>query len=490
MNAAGLLLLLIAHYFTGRGIIKLFNLHIKPIENFGLSLMVGVAFISVTPNLLQFLHIPIVKTNVIYGVVALACACSLPLLIKFKVPRIGKLTLPQLYEIPFFLVFLFIIVVSVWRCFYLPATARDMIAGPELIAEYAVREGTLLNSVFSVDLSTTNNHFKSSYITGLQIVYKLMVAPFGQLWLSVIVIGFLIFLYSILRSRLHPLLACFIFLLFLTIPDVYAYTYLILYDYSNMIFFFSGFYFLTAFLTEDKPKSYFLFSSFLFGLATFVRTDTAALIAMLYPMMWFQYYRKKAPVKDYVFSASLLAFPFIAYIICIHIFLPAFVPFKFDVSNEINPNLGDVSFLFQRLQDIFTLLIFSAHGLQVYGYFIHTFLFLLIADAVVFRKFSKQSSIILYGIVLVVVGLAILSYLLPLVDLRNTTKRGLFKAVILMVFYMANSNLLQRLSSFIYKMELPKDENKAATMINRNEGLKENSKEKVMVAAPNKQKKK
>src|SRR6201999_4239430 len=100
----------------------------------------------------------------------------------------------RLYELPYLLIIGFLVFVSVWRSYYEPPTSRDTLSGPEAIAEFAVREHTMINSFFSIDLWSTNNPFKSPYLVSLQMVYKLAGFPFGQVWLSTVFISFTLFL--------------------------------------------------------------------------------------------------------------------------------------------------------------------------------------------------------------------------------------------------------------------------------------------------------
>ena len=111
---------------------------------------------------------------------------------------------------------------SVWHCYYYPPQARDVLSGPEALAEYAVREGTLNNSVFTVNLEeSVPNLLKPPFVTGLQIVYKLLVYNFGQVWLSMIAISFLIWVYTLLREKLHAVPAGLVMLFFITIPEIF-----------------------------------------------------------------------------------------------------------------------------------------------------------------------------------------------------------------------------------------------------------------------------
>ncbi len=453
MNFAGLIFLLIAHYICGRGVLRLFRMELAPVATFCLAMMIGVPVVAFAPCLLQLLHIPIEAKWVIASIAVITGLPAIPLLLKLKRPRIGRPRLPQLYELPFIIVLLLLVVISVWRCFYYPVYARDMLSGPELIAEYAVREKTLINSVFSIDLQTTNNHFKSPYITTLQVIYKLLVSSFGSLWVSVLFLSFTVWLYSLLRQRIHPVLAGFLLFLFTAIPELYAYTYMVLYDYSNMVFFFCGFYFLIKY-TESYQTNQLFFSAFLFGLATYIRTETVVLVAMTTPLLFVFMHRNKMKLKDSVMKLAIfMAFPVFFYFLCIHVFVRLFVPVPFDLGGQVNPHLGDVSGFFHRLWDVQAALIVSARGVRLYGYFILFFYAVLLTDIAWQRKFNRESVIALYGILVVLVGLPLLGHLLPLVDLQNTTKRGLFKMFPLILLYLANSSTLQSLSGLIVKWE-------------------------------------
>ena len=449
MDFAGLIFLLTAQYICGRGLLRLFRAELKPVPAFCLSMMTGVVLISFAPCLLQLLHRPIAAVPAIISVLVITVLMSLPLLINFRKPQFKIPSLPLYYEWPFLLACTFFFLLAAWRSFYYPPYARDMLAGPDLLAEFAVREHNMISSVYTIDLQSTNNYFKSPFITCLQILYKLLVCPFGQVWMVMISIPFYIWLYTLLRERIHPLVAGFLLFFFITIPEVYSYSYIMLYDFDNMVFFFCGFYFLMQYLYKDQQKD-FLFSAFLFGLATYIRTETVLMISMLIPMLLLYFYRNHYPYLK--MAKRLLLFiviPAAFYVINIDVFVRLFVPLKLDIGSQVTDNLGNISIILTRLRDIPALLVFSDEGLKLFGYFIMSFLVLLFAETLFFRKFNRESRILLYGILVVYLGLPLLGYLIPLVDLTNTTKRGLFKMLPLILLYMSNSNSLQYLSSRI-----------------------------------------
>lgn len=453
MNLPGLIFLLIAHYFSGRGLLKVFRISVSPVAAFCLSMIVGIVLLSFAPCVLQLFSLPIAAMSVGLTVAVFAGVFSIPLLKNATKPTFSKLKLPALYEWPYIIIILLLVVVSIWRCFFFPPTPRDLLTGPELIAEYTVREGTMINSVFSVDLTTTNNIFKSPYNTGLQIIYKFFVSPFGQTWLSVLFVAFTVWLYSVARNRLHPLLAGFLIVCFLAVPELYAYTYMALYDYSNMGFFFAGFYFLAQYM-ESKRMNEFVFSAFLFGLATYIRTETLVLVVFIMPLLMLYFWKwRERPVKALLNSGIFLGVPVSFFLVCIYGFVKNFVPIPFDTASQLNQNLADFSVLFQRFTDLNVIILFSGESISVFGYFIFIFCLVFLADLLWLRKFNKESRIALYGILVVYIGLPFLGYLFPLVDLANTTKRGLFKIFPLMLFYLCNSGVLLRISSQLKQIE-------------------------------------
>jgi hypothetical protein len=462
MNFVGLVFLLLAHYTTGRGILKLFRLRDTALGVFCLSMMVSVPVLSFVPCIVQLAGLPINTVSISIGICVVTVLAAIPLLIKSRRPKWPRIQLPEIYELPFILVFLAHIFISVWRCFYLPPTARDVLTGPEVLAEFAVREGTMLSSVFTVDLQTSNNYFKSPYLTSLQIIYKLLVQPFGQVWLSILAISFMVWLYMLVRKRLHPLIAAFVFLVFLITPEFFAYTYLILYDFSNTVFFFCGFYFLSRYF-ETKANPDFAFAVFCFGIATYIRTETLILVGFAVPLLVMYFYRHKFPLKQAAWRIGLfMLVPALFYVVCIHVFVRNFVIIPFDASRDINPVLSDLSPFVTRMKDMASELIFSKKGVVLYGYMLFLFWFILLLDVLFIRRFKPEALVMLYGVLLVYVGLAFIGYLLPLADLNNTTKRGLFKLLPLALLYLANSGVLLWLSGKIRSWENSKSGIRAA----------------------------
>lgn len=361
----------------------------------------------------------------------------------------------RLYEIPYMAVLLFFVLLSVWRCYYFPPTSRDFTSGAEVLAKYALTEHTFVNSVFSVNLESTNNPFKPPYLMCLQLIYKQAGLAFGQIWLSALWISFLVFLYHVLTERLHRIVSGILLLFFVAIPEMYAYTVLVLFDYSNAIFFLLTIYFLIDYLKAASPSTRKLwFTAILGGISCYIRSETLVLLAMIAPLFLAHQWRTHRPLWKGIVSAVIFMIPpVIIYVLTITIYLNHYLPIKYDVAGTLNNHLSDVSTFFNRLGGINNKLIFSHQGIVFYSCYIFLFLALFAAEAIFQRKFSRESQNWLFAILIVYIGLAFLGYLLPLMDLINTTKRGLFKIFPLMLLYLANNGLLLSLSQWLKKYD-------------------------------------
>jgi len=475
-----ILLLTLAQFAAGFGLLTLFRIQLKPALLLPLAVLTGIAVFSMVPFLLQLCYIPLTATNVFSS---LAIACVL-LNIRWKrgmaqwrQNSTGPPRVLRMYELPFLLVIALVIFVSAWRCFYYPPFPRDLTSGSEVIAEYALREHTMLNSLFSVNLQSTNNPFKPPFIISLQLIYKLAGFPFGQVWLSVVFTGFIVFLYGLLSLTLHRLLTGLLLLFFLAIPEMYAYTFMALFDYSNAVFFFLSFYFLQLYfdnlrrgsypreplLMNNKPH-YLAFAGLLMGIATYIRAETLVLGVMMLPLIAWQglkgmAYFKSMPYLSRITALSKAVLLFIVptilvYFISIPVYINYYLPVQYHVPDLVNTHLLDLAPLFKRWTEMNSQLIFSKWGIELYGYFIFLFLVLLLAETTVKRRFTAAGRNWLYAILVVYLGLPLLGWLLPLMDIDNTTKRGLFKLFPLMLLYLANNELLVNLSDKITKWEL------------------------------------
>lgn len=449
-----LFLLTALQFAIGFGIMTLLRILVKRGLFLPLCLLTGVAVFSLIPFLLQLLYIPISFGSVFGSLTFVMILVNLRL--RQGIRRLrhdwqnARYSL-KLYEIPALLVITAIVLISVWRCFYLPPTPRDLNSGAEAIAEFATHEGTMINSVFSVDVS--NNVFKPSSITSLQIVYKLARFYFGQLWLSTIFISFIIFLYHALSARIHKIFSGLLIVFMLAIPEFYGYTFMALFDFPNAIYFCCSLFFLFLFF-ETRAINNLVFSSLLMGIATYFRSETLVFAFLLLPTIIINLARYKTGFLYLLRAGFLFIMPaLLLYIISVPVYVNFYLPVGYPVSEQINPDIANLRPFFKRLSDINSQLIFGQSGIVYYSWFFFIFLSVFLIDLLFIRKLNRRAVNWLFAILVVYLGLPLLGYLLPLLDLHHSTKRGFLKIFPLMVLYMGNTQLLVRISEKIYKWE-------------------------------------
>jgi hypothetical protein len=449
------LILTLLQCLIGFGILTLLGIRLRPGSLFPLAILLGLAVFSLLPFLLQLFYIPLEKRN-IWIAVLLSC---LVLNVRFskglKNLREGHRIRFRIqpYDLVFLFVIVFIVFLSVWRCFYFPPTPRDITSGAEVIAEYAVREKTMINSVFTVNLESTNNPFKPPFVTSLQIIYKCAGFPFGQVWLSAIFIAFIIFLYLSLVQRIHTILAGFLLIIFLAIPEMYAYSFMVLFDYSNAVFFFLSLYFLFEFFKTSKNNCLAL-GGVLMGIAVYIRSETLVFALFMALLLCWHHIKKWDSLTKMIISNLYFLIPSILfYLLSVTIYLNFYLPVKYDIGGLVNTNLGNIQLLWDRFYEMNTSLIFSEQGVGYYGYFIMFFLVFLIIEVIFTDRWRAEPKTWIYGILVIYFGYPLLSYLLPLVDIDHTVKRGLFKMFPLMLMHMGSSRLLREFSARIWLWE-------------------------------------
>ncbi len=453
MELISLILLAVAHYLTGRGILRLFNADDNPRITFPVSFMIGIGIASFVPFVLDLLHIPLTAGSIFSTIGVLAGLGAVLLAVQRQHLRKPQFAIPRLYDLPFLAICGLIIFISVWRCYYNPVVPRDMLSGPEVIAEYAVREHSMVNSVFQLDLVGDNNQFKPPSVTSLQVIYKLAGFPFGQVWLSILFISFIVFLYQVLTEKLHSTIAGILLLLFLAIPEMYGYTYMTLFDYSNAVFFALSCYFLFRFFEAERLSFIFL-SGVIMGIAVYFRSETLVLAAMLLPALAFHIIKKKKGIA-FALSAAAMFFilPLLWYWLPNGLYNNRYLPVHYDIGGLVNKHPFDIGGFMKQFTTVNETLIFSDFATELYGYFFYFCIIFTLLELVLYRRFTAEGKNWQYAVLVIFIGLPLLGFLLPLMDIMNSTKRGMFKIFPLMLIYMGNNRALTRLSERIRKWE-------------------------------------
>jgi hypothetical protein len=272
-------------------------------------------------------------------------------------------------------------------------------------------------------------------------------------WLIVVTVFFLIFLFQSIRDHMHPMIAWMLLICFIVIPEMYAYTFMALFDYSNAVFFCLSVYFLMEYFKREE-KNYLAFAGLLMGFATYIRSETLVLAVLLAPGLLWHHIKKWDGLTTMVKRMVVfLFFAVLFYFLSVSLYIQYYLPVDYDVKGLINPHPWDLRPFFSRFIDMNYELIFSTTGVNHFGYYIFIFLFVLIFDAVFTDRWTRESKNWLYAILVIYLGLPLLGHLFPLMDLNNSTKRGLFKLFPLMLLYMGHAGLFTDLSARLHKWE-------------------------------------
>jgi len=473
MNISYFILLIFSHYLIGWGILRIIgfkNITTSLVFTL-LSFMIGEGLSSLIPVIMEVISLPITHSSLAITIIIFSAVPLVFWLMSLRntsldVVARGYWKKLRLYDIVFLCVLFFLIYVAMFKCAYYPPVPRDMLSGPEAIAEYTIREHHINNSYFSVDLTSTDNYQKPPYLVGMQIIYKSYVQPFGQVWLVPLYISFFLLFYTLARKVVHPIFAGIATLLIIANPEFYAYLVMVLFDVSNVIYLFIGFYHLYVFF-QNNDKKYLWLSSIGFALATLARPETVFLVVFicLSYCIWQIIRVRKGFIKPVLIFGLILFGPVLLMdVFTMEIFVKRFLPSDLSIGGKLNNHLSDLSPFFQRLSDIINLLMFTDKtnpkvtylSSQLYTETFDIMLLFIILElgfSVFTRKISRQAVIWFMFIFLVFILLGFVGYLIPWADLSNNSKRGLFKMLPLIFFFVILTRPIQFLSNRIIQWE-------------------------------------
>ncbi|GAB3990194.1 hypothetical protein GCM10028807_16830 [Spirosoma daeguense] len=447
---------IITQFLIGFGLITRFRVAINVASLVGLSMLAGLGISSVLPFVLEFSHVSISLKPMLIGMGIIA-ALSLVLL-RGQLPYLRsvfdwKSFSLRLCELPFFGFWTYILFISIWKCAWYPNLPFDTIVGPDLVATFAVREHTLISSVFTEHLPSvsvySNQPFYAPFTAMQQIIYLLAsegIGPFafGKIWLPILVIAFGLFFYAELRERIHPLLAGFLVSILACSPELFAYTFLVQTDWANAAFFVTGVMLLQRHFA-DSARSTLLAATLFFALACWTRTETI-LFVLPGSLLLFINSLRSSPGKAILKASLPVVVCLLPFVFWNYIFLGYYVPFKpgtfhLFVSDYVNKLWAIYATMNEQI-------VFDT---DYWNYAVYVFLGLTLLNLVIFR--DKRSVPILIWII----GLYLLFGLLILhVDGANipyTFRRGFFKLLVLMYYYLGSTTLLQWLSGWLYRWD-------------------------------------
>ena len=451
-----------AQFLLGFGLVTRLRTATNGFSLLGLSMLVGLGVSSVLPIVLQVVHLPIAPSPLFLGLGVIAGLSLVLLQGQWNYLRslfTWKQLSFRLYELPFLAFWGYLLFISARKCAWFPNIPFDTIVGPDLVATFAVREHTLVSSVFTEHLPTvsvfSNQPFYAPFTTMQQVIYLLAtggVGPFafGKIWLTILVVSFGLFLYTELRERIHPLLAGILITILACSPELFAYTFLVQTDWANAAFFASGVILLQRYFESGRRGSL-AGSALLLALACWTRTETILFVPIGSLLVFVQSVgipKSKAFIQASALSVACL----LPVIFWNYVFLRGYLPLP------PNVNLGIIHGI---MDDYFTHLIrvyASMNDLVVFddvywGYAVWVFLLLATVNIVVFR--DKRGLPVLLWIVGIYILFGLIIQHIDGANIPFTFRRGFFKLLFMMYFYLGTTRPFRWLSDWLYRWEGP-----------------------------------
>ena len=445
---------LILHYIIGLGILRRLGFRGTRWEFFGLAFPIGLGTGTLIVFLMDVFGITLTMLSTSIAFLGIGSILVYPEFSAFKGKgnRLFSFNFRGLEKISFaewiFLIAIFAIyIISFWRCFYLPVTSYDSIVGIDLVAKYGAEEGRIDSRMFNDlknDLST--QPYYAPFTALSQIIYRLSGHPSGQIWLSFMFLSLITVFYIGLRQEIHPILAGFLTVMLITIPELYAYTFLLQTDFPNAVFVSLSVIYAYQFI-KKKEWSYFWVSSILFGFGAWSRSETIVFTAIT-SLLIFLYIYKDKNFNPYKMTAIFFLIGFVFFGLWNLYYLP-------EVLNYAPESYFKFGFWdSERLSIIWNGMLGILTETTYWGYVFYFFIFTAIIN-IIFLK-DRNNLFILLWITLIFFGFLILLYHLQLnlnANINYTFRRGSFKLWPIMIYYAGTSYLFKKISGIIEKLE-------------------------------------
>jgi hypothetical protein len=442
-------LTIIIHYILGFGVLNTIKFQGSRWEKFGLSFPLGLGAATLILFFMDILQIRLTFLSTLIATVIIAAL----LLIRYFFSDIPikafiishKFKKIALHERIFIVIIAVCWIISSWRSFYLPVTTYDSIQGIDLLAKYAVTDGRISSHMFSdlKDQLSTQPYY-APFVAFSQILYRLAGHPFGTVWLAFIFLSFIILFYYHIRRVSHPICAGMLTILLISIPEFYPYTFLLQTDFTNAVFVVLAVIYAYQYLKNQKMNS-FLLSSILFGFGVWSRSETIGF--MLLTIILLVIFSHSGTNSFKLFSIYC-GVGFFFFAIWNLIYLPLVLNYHGESFFE---------FGFWNSQRLWILLDGTLHiliNLELWGYVLPLFVIVLLLNTLVFHDY--QHLFIILWLVAMYIGFIVLLYHLQLsleANINNTFRRGIFKLLPIMIYYIGVSKPIKKISNYLYKYQ-------------------------------------
>ncbi len=447
--------LITVQFLIGFGLVKRLEGSTEVKDIIPLSFVIGLPLSTFPVLVLDMIGIPIRYWSILGFLFVVAILFHVKFRnswLRFKV-IFGRKPRLKLYEIPFLLAILFLLGLSGWRCYYNPISPFDTVVGIDLVAKYAVKESTIRSTVFTDLLFNTtgwsNQAFYAPFTMLMQVIFRSVGFPFGKVWLIVLNFSFFALFYRKIARDLHPYFAGLFTVLLLSIPELYAYSYLIQTDYSNAIFFTLSLIFMYDFYRDRSNTPALYLSIVLMSMACWTRSETVFFLPIGLFILFYERGRWAFNWERVKMGILYLAFPLLTFFLWTGLYTSLFLPVSSISSGLLNLDFSNYfGRMISYMDDMFNSVILEG---QYWNYLIPVFAVGALLNFLLFRN-GKGIFFIWTQVFLLVVFTLMLLHIEG-VNVAYTFRRGFFKFIPLMFFYFTYSSLFTYLSKRLLKFE-------------------------------------
>lgn len=446
-----LVVLILMQWGIGLGTIGAAGYRVERSTLLPLSLLTGMFLHTFAMFVAQLFGVPLsMQTMLVCGTIALVLPVirwnTLRTTLEglFAPPRMS----PALYDVVILVFVGYIGYMVIWASWYWPVTPFDAMAGIDLVARYAAKDGMIANRVFtdpSLQGQLSNQPFYAPFAMLMQVMMKLIGYPYTQIWVSIVAVCLWWFTWSAMRRMVHPLIAGLLLVLLVLTPEMLGYSYILQTDFANAAFFSMGCVVLARAI-EDRSRSGLFVAALAFAGGSWSRTETPLLVAMVVGLMLPRTLRQFSTVNGLVGSFGIIGLSAFFFGIWNIVFFNSYLPVRPSSAEQIRgfdlTRFGDV------VSSSWTSVISST---ELWGWVVWFFLGVLVIDMVLHRRVSQP---LLVGMILCTIfGLFLVGTIFSAAVVEQTLRRGMFKIIPLMVVAIAGSSIVSSASSALFSWE-------------------------------------
>ncbi|MEN9282321.1 MAG: hypothetical protein RL594_1256 [Bacteroidota bacterium] len=416
-----------------------------------LGLLLGMFLHSVAMFGAQLINIPLsLQTLLVSGGVALC----LPLLRwKSIQSTLSGLTIsprfrPTLYDVVLLGFLGYVAYMVVWASWYWPVTPFDAMAGIDLVARYAAKDGMIVNQVFtdpSLQGQLSNQPFYAPFAMLMQVMMKLIGYHHTQIWVSIVALCFWWLVWSALQQRTHPLIAGLLTVLFVLTPEMLGYSYILQTDFANAAFFTGGCLVMARAIEEQQGSGLYL-AAVAFAAACWSRTETPLLVLFVVLVSMPALLRQFSVGKGLGGAAAILGCSGASFALWNVIFFNWYLPVRPSTAEQLQGFDGG------RFLDVVSTSWSSVlSNTELWGWVIWIFLAVMLADAIINRRISQP--LVVGFIIATLLGLWIVGTIFSAAVVEQTLRRGMFKIIPLLIVAIAGTGIVSWSSQVLTSWE-------------------------------------